>query len=300
MKLENQTTMFAAVQADIMKLENQIPMFSLQTILQWQAGTDLDLSSILRHVWHTLSPFLYKRDGLASHGLAGVSLRPDSHLLGFVYENIVRSSDSTDHTEHNRLWKKKRHITLPSAVELRRKGVKFAPHVEHLNEIRFDGRTHTFHLPTIEMDDRTDAVLRNLVAFEAFVCKKETKPLMCYVDLMDRLINTAADVEALRNGGIIHNRLGTDEEVANVWHGMRKVMGKGEYEPIDSSINDVIGFYTNYEYIMICAELKEKYFPRAWLAISTFAGCIVLLLSVLQTFLSWEQVCLQRESMKNM
>jgi hypothetical protein len=56
---------------------------------------------------------------------------------------------------------------------------------------------------------------------------------MCYVDLMDRLIKTAADVEVLRNGGIIHNRLGTDEEVANVWNGMREVMGKGEYEPIE-------------------------------------------------------------------
>nr|ABK24401.1 unknown [Picea sitchensis] len=297
MKLENQTTMFAAVQEDIMKLENQIPMFALQMILQWQAGTDLDLNSILRHVWHTLSPFLYKRDRLDSNVITGTSLRPDSHLLGFVYENITRSSDPTDHTEHNRMWKKKRYITLPSAVELRRKGVKFAAHVENLNEVRFDGKTCTFHLPTIEMDDRTDAVMRNLVAFEAFVCKKETKPLMCYVDVMDRLINTAADVEVLRNGGILHNRLGTDEEVAGVWNGMRKVMGKGEYEPIDSAIDDVITFYTNYEYIMICGELKEKYFPRAWLVVSTLAGCIVLLLSVLQTILAWEQVRLQRQSM---
>ena len=62
MKVENQTNMFTAVQADIMKLENKIPMFSLQMILQWQAGTNLDLNSILREVWHTLSPFLYKRD----------------------------------------------------------------------------------------------------------------------------------------------------------------------------------------------------------------------------------------------
>lgn len=297
MKLENQTAMFAAVQTDIMKLENQIPMFSLQMILQWQAGTDLDLKSILRHVWHTLSPFLYKRDRLDSHVLAGTSLRPHSHLLGFVYEKIICSSDPTDHTEHNRMWKKKRYMTLPSAVELRRKGVKFAAHVEHLNEIRFDSRTYTFHLPTIEMDDKTDAIMRNLVAFEAFVCKKETKPLMCYVDLMDRLIKTAADVEVLRNGGIIHNRLGTDEEVANAWNGMREVMGKGEYEPIDTSIDDVITFYTNYEYIMICADLKEKYFPRAWLVVSTLAGCIVLFLSVLQTLLAWEQVRLQRQSM---
>lgn len=297
MKLENQTVMFAAVQEDIMKLENQIPMFVLQMILQWQAGTDLDLISILRHVWQTLSPFLYKRDRLDSHVLTAQSFRPDSHLLGFVYENTIRSSDPTDHTEHNRMWKKKRYITLPSAVELRRKGVKFAAHVEHLNEIRFDAKTCTFHLPTIEMDDRTDAVMRNMVAFEAFVCKNETKPLMCYVDVMDRLINTAADVEVLRNGGILHNRLGTDEAVANVWNKMRKVMGKGEYEPIDSAIDDVITFYTNYEYIMICAEIKDKYFPRAWLVISTFAGLIVLLLSVLQTFLAWEQVRLQRQSM---
>jgi len=297
MKLENQTAMFATVQEDIMKVENQIPIFALQTILQWQAGTDLDLSSILRHIWYTLSPFLYKREKLDSYVLAGPSLKPDSHLLGFVYENITCSSDPTDHTEHNRMWKKKRYITLPSAVELRRKGVKFAAHVEHLNEIRFDGRTCTIHLPTIEMDERTYAVMSNLVAFEALVCKKDTKPLMCYVDFMDRLISTAADVEVLRNGGIIHNGLGTDAEVVNVWKRMRKTMGKGEYEPIDSAIDAVITFYTNYEYIRICTEIKEKYFPRVYLVVSTLAACIVLLLSVLQTILSWEQVRLQRHSM---
>lgn len=298
MKLENQTTMFAAVQEDIMKVQNQIPMFALQMILQWQAGTYLDLNSILRHIWHTLSPFLCKRDKLDSYVLAAPSLRPDSHLLGFVYENIIRPSDPTDHAEHNRMWKKKRYSTLPSAVELRRKGVKFAAHAEHLNEIRFDSKTYTIHLPTIEMDERTEAVMINLVAFEAFVCKKETKPLLCYVDLMDRLIRTAADVEVLRNGGIIHNGLATDEEVVGVWNGMRKAMGKGKYEPIESAIDGVTTFYTNYEYIMICAELRYKYFPRACLVASTLAGCIVLLLSILQAILSWEQVRLQQQSMK--
>eukprot|EP00253_Pinus_taeda_P025304 PITA_25304 len=299
MKLENQRTMFAAVQEDIMKLQNQIPLFALQMILQWQAGTDLDLNSILRHIWHALSPFLCKRHKLDSYVLAAPSLRPDSHLLGFVYENIIRSSDPTDDTEHNRMWKKKRYmITLPSAVELRRKGVKFAAHVEHLNEIRFDKKTYTIHLPTIKMEERTDAVMRNLVAFEAFVSKSEKKPLMCYVDLMDCLIGTAADVEVLRNGGIIHNGLATDEEVVTVWNGMRKAMGKGEYEAIESAIDGVTTFYSNYEYTMICCELKEKYFPRACFVASNLAGCIVLLLSILQTILSWEQVRLQRQSME--
>ena len=70
----------------------------------------------------------------------------------------------------------------PLAMELKRKGVKFVAHVEHLNEFCFDGITHMIHLLTIKMDDKTNVAMRNLVAFKAFVCKKETKPLICYVD----------------------------------------------------------------------------------------------------------------------
>ena len=92
MKLENQTTMFTAVQEDIMKLENQIPMFSLKMILQWQAGTDLDLNSILRHVWHTLSPFLYKRDNLDLYVLTEASLKSDSLCMASLFLNEMGNS----------------------------------------------------------------------------------------------------------------------------------------------------------------------------------------------------------------
>ena len=145
------------------------------------------------------------------------------------------------------MCKNKRGISLPTAVELSSKGVKFATQeILMFNKIPFDGRTCTFQLPTIEMDDRTYAFIRKLLAFEALICKGRMKSLMCYVDLMECLINKAVDIEVLRNRGIIHNHFGTDEVVADVWNGMQKVLEeKGKYEPIDIAIDGVTTFYTN-------------------------------------------------------
>lgn len=95
--------------------------------------------------------------------------------------------------------------------------MKFAAHKGLLNEIRFDGRTCAIHFPTDELDSRACAVMRNLLAFEAFSYRDKEKPLKCYMDLMDRLIRKAADAELLGNAKIIQSRLGSDEEVASLW-----------------------------------------------------------------------------------
>jgi hypothetical protein len=303
-----------AVQEDVIKIDNQIPIFFLKKILQWEAGTyrsdednpidqrradtDQDLVSILKHAWFNLSPILYKYDNPDLHVIAGVPLKDDSHLLEFVYENIISSSNFK---HPYRLGKNKRRvscITLPPAVQLKGKGVKFAPNKGRLNEIRFDCRNLTLYLPTIEMDGKTDAVLRNLVLFEASKQGKESQPLRSYVNLMQRLIDTADDVQALRDGGIIHNHLGTNNEVANVWNGMPKQVPTNniKYKPIDNAIYDVKSFYTS-KCRTICTEIYRRYFSKPWSAMSFFAACILLGLAGFQTYLAWEQVRLQRESM---
>lgn len=328
-----------AVQEDIMKLENRIPVFALQRILRWELATlpdlhqeiikDLesrsfnsryqdikfnrchvlewvlgagqDLSSALRLAWHSLCPFPDMRDRQDSHVSAGDALTENSHLLEFLYENIIRSSHSTDRTKCDRRKKQKKKswgITLPAAAELKKKGVMFAANVKVLDRIRFDGKTGTFHLPKAEISNRTVVLMENLVAFEALARKDETKPLRTYVDLMDCLINTSADVDVLIDSGII-DEFSHPYEVANAWKGIGEGLDKGEYDPIHAAIDDVTTFYVNYDYRMMYAGVKEKYFPRAWLVLSSIIGCILLISSVLQTIFAWKQLRLQQESMKN-
>jgi hypothetical protein len=58
-------------------------------------------------------------------------------------------------------------------VKLKGKGVKFTPNKGSLNEIRFNRRNLTLHLPTIGMDDKADVGLRNLAVFQTSKQGKE-------------------------------------------------------------------------------------------------------------------------------
>lgn len=314
----------------VIKIGNRIPIFVLKKILEWErdadkdenrldadgdadkdenrgcrwgfmqikmktgeGDADTDLDSILKHAWPELSPIKYD-----SHVIAGVPLKDDSHLLEFVYENIISASDFKDPYKRKKNNRRVSRITLPRAVQLKGKGVKFAPIKGPLNEIRFDRRNLTLYLPTIEMDGKADAVLRNLVYFEDSKQGKESQPLRSYVNLMQRLIDTADDVEALRDGGIIHSHLGTNNDVAKLWNEMNEQLQTNniKYEPIDNAIYGVKSFYTS-KYRAIYTEIYERYFSKPWSVISLFAACILLGLAAFQTYLAWEQVRLQRESM---
>lgn len=292
-----------AVDEDILKLENQMPLFVVKRVFQWDVGTDEHFHFTLSLACRALCPFPNIRGELCT-------LREDSHLLAFLYQILTGSSDLTHYTEHNRnpkvnsehhrMWKKKRGIPLWPAAELRSKGVKFAAQALAFSEICFDDKSRTFYLPIIEMDGRTDTIMRNLLAFETLFCKEGSRPLMCYMDMMERLIDKADDVKVLRNAGIIYNHLGTDEAVAVVWNGMRNVLEEVvEYGPIDTAIDGVTAFCKS-RYRIMYTEFKRKYFSRPWLAAAFIGGCSSLLLSIFQTLLAWEQVRLQRQSMQNM
>lgn len=60
-------------------------------------------------------------------------LRLNSHLLGFVYENIIRPVHSTDPVKRNGISKKNRGITLLTVVKLKGR-VNFAAHKGLLND----------------------------------------------------------------------------------------------------------------------------------------------------------------------
>lgn len=302
------------VQEDILKLQNQIPLFALKMIIQWEEkpyqavttmlqqeegnekikmlqdivlegilfqarpATNQDLDTILKRAWRSLSPFDVEEEQL-------ISPRENAHLLGFVYANIL--GKSTDPTEYNGERNQKK--TLPTAVVLDNKGVKFAVYSGQLYKIRFDRNTWTFHLPRIEIAERTDAVMRNLMAFEFLGPDDRTKPIKCYVELMDQLINTAEDVQVLKNRGIIHHHLGTDQEVANIWNKMRDGYDqKGKYGPIDTAINEVINFYGSYR--VWFSEGVKKFFSKPWLVVSFIAGCIIVITAIVQTIFSGLQL----------
>ncbi|XP_059070398.1 putative UPF0481 protein At3g02645 [Cryptomeria japonica] len=323
---ERKSPLFFPLQADIFKLENQIPLFILKKVLEWQTGSDsqaLDrLQMTISSACKNFSPFKHVGDSYRSYTRESYNdLLDERHILECLYNFIVPKANPArtsvtigdDHNEiiprsvvfkflhqmtsrfRGLLSQKSRtaEINLPAAAELHRRGVKFSPFTWASEEIRFDRASSTLFLPCIEMDYKTDVFLRNMVALEAFM-KWKSRVFTCYADLMDRLVDTPNDVAVLKKDGIIHSSLGSDKEISILWNGIRRSIWRSPYDPIDNTIMAVNEYYRS-RYGVLFGELVQEYFSKPWRAASVMGACTLLILTFVQTLLSYFQLHQQCE-----
>ncbi|WRX28568.1 Protein of unknown function DUF247 [Theobroma cacao] len=74
-------------------------------------------------------------------------------------------------------------------------------------------------IPTFVVEDCTERLFRNLIAYEKY--EEGSTYVTDYVTLMDNLIDSAKDVQLLRFSGIIENMLGDNEVVAQMFNKLR-------------------------------------------------------------------------------
>ncbi|KAK8479884.1 hypothetical protein V6N13_032744 [Hibiscus sabdariffa] len=129
-------------------------------------------------------------------------------------------------------------ITITSISDLSKAGVRISPTNGNMSTIRFDVQTVTLHLPITSIDNNTEVVLRNLVAYGA---SSALGPLVFtrYTELMNGIIDTEEDVRLLRDKGIIRNSLKSEKEAADLWNGMSKSIRLTKVRLLDKLIEDV-------------------------------------------------------------
>ncbi|GLJ34473.1 hypothetical protein SUGI_0693390 [Cryptomeria japonica] len=104
--------------------------------------------------------------------------------------------------------------STPTAQLLDCAGIRFQP-----GKIRFEKGTFvksTISLPQINVDDTTETLLRNLMAYQE--CQRcpfnpEETVISHYVRLLDCLIDSKEDVFVLRNSGVIRSLSGSDDQI---------------------------------------------------------------------------------------
>ncbi|KAK4270555.1 hypothetical protein QN277_023578 [Acacia crassicarpa] len=132
-------------------------------------------------------------------------------------------------------------------------------------------------IPQLKIEDITECVLRNLIAFEQ--CHYSGEPYICnYVSFIDSLIHTKEDVELLVEKEVIVHELGSDKEVATLVNNLCKhlVTDKTCYK---STIDHLNEHYQNvWNHTM--ASLMLVYFRDTWRASSTVVGIAILIFAV--------------------
>ncbi|GLJ52886.1 hypothetical protein SUGI_1126560 [Cryptomeria japonica] len=315
---QRKSPLFFPLQADIFKLENQIPLFILKKVLEWQTGSESQalnrLTMTISSACKNFSPFKCVGESYRSPARECYNdLVDERHILECLYNFIVPKINPAQTSVHigddhngfvprSTAFKflhemtsrfrvllcpksRKSEINIPAAAELHKRGVKFAPFTWASEEIRFDRASSTLFLPCIEMDYRTDVFLRNMVVLEAFMMWK-TRVLTCYGDLMDRLVDTPNDVAVLKKYGILYSSLGSDKEISSLWNGIRRSIWRSPYDPIDNTIKAVNEYYRS-RYVVLFGELLQEHFSKPWRAASVMGACFLLILSFVQTLLSY-------------
>ncbi|KAK9280671.1 hypothetical protein L1049_014369 [Liquidambar formosana] len=175
-------------------------------------------------------------------------------------------------------------LKIPSVAELSDNGVKFSPTKGGLRTIKFNKSSGTFYLPTIYLDENSEVVIRNLVAYEALIAP-EIMVLTRYTELMNGIIDTEEDVKLLREAGIIMNRLKSDGEVATLWNGMTKSVKITKVPVLDKAIEGANTYYSARWSVKMNTTLK-KYVFASWPVLTFLAANLLIFMSALQAFCS--------------
>ncbi|KAG2691429.1 hypothetical protein I3760_08G008700 [Carya illinoinensis] len=196
-------------------------------------------------------------------------------------ENVVEKLGGTFYNHLNDESPSVDDIAIPSVTQLHKVGVKFRPVKGGLKIIIFDKSSGTFYLPIIQLDDNSDVVIRNLVAYEACIAP-EVMVFTRYTEFMNGIIDTEEDVRILREAGIILNRLKSDAEVANLWNGMTKSVKVTKVQFLDKAIEDVNTYYSKSWKVRINMIIKN-FILSSWPCLTFLGATVLIFLFIVET-----------------
>ncbi|XP_020962687.1 UPF0481 protein At3g47200-like isoform X2 [Arachis ipaensis] len=275
------------IRYDLLLLENQVPFFVLDKLYNLLfpstfIGRSHDrhpllLSLALYHVvpCRIIFPGDYKGELSVSNvgGIAHFTYLSRKLLLLSCNLSISRCS------------REAQIVQIYSATELKEAGVKFEVKKasQCLLDLQLSG--HTLRIPFFRVEDITEVIVRNLLAFEQCHCINESY-LADYIAVLDFLINTDKDVDLLIKNGIIENWLGDSNAVAKMFNGLGVNIMYPDFNVQYSLIFQRLNAFCARPWNKNVATLRRDYCNTPWKTVASIAGIFLLVLTVVQTVFS--------------
>ncbi|KAJ7960492.1 hypothetical protein O6P43_020926 [Quillaja saponaria] len=262
---------------DLLLLENQLPFFVLKKIFKraFVSQQNRDFPSLLKFTFCYFAD--YNREGLDHTANCGMEIKHFTDLLRkFHLPPMDKLSDRTDSDKV---------IHLHTAIELVGAGLKFkvASSKKYLLDLKFSNKV--LEIPQLVVDDHTDTLFRNILAFEQFHCPDKSY-ILDYIGTMDFLINTAQDVEILVQKGIMVNWLGDHDAAANLFNNLLENIIYANLNVHYLQLYEDLNAFYNNPFNKGIATLKRDYCNTPWKKVATVAAIFLLLLTVVQTIFS--------------
>ncbi|XVF79529.1 hypothetical protein PTKIN_Ptkin14bG0230300 [Pterospermum kingtungense] len=213
--LWSRTTLFC----DLLLLENQLPFFVLVKLYELIKGPEAAITDFCHQALKQLIQVLPKSMIGNVNSFTIEDATEIDHLLGLIHNNCVTSLAKCGVPATGKAKLRLERQSIRCARELEEAGIEFKNpdrngEGNEMSLFNVNFEYGKMKIPTFVIDDKTERIFRNLIAYELFVEGKTY--VIDYATLMDNLVNTADDVKLLRSRGVIENMLGSDEAVAQM------------------------------------------------------------------------------------
>ncbi|CAA7055903.1 unnamed protein product [Microthlaspi erraticum] len=287
-----------SIQRDMVMLENQLPLFVLDRLLELQLGTTSQTGLVARLAVRFFDPLMPTTEALTKQkqstfkpwlqeSLNSLGYKDALHCLDVFRQSLLEFSPkenprSPQDTVAVNLVDKRKQELVHCVTELREAGVKFkARTTDRFWDIRY--HNGCLEIPKLLIHDGTKSLFSNLIAFEQ--CHIDSSnDITSYIIFMDNLINSSEDVSYLYYCGIIEHWLGSDAEVADLFNRLCKEVFFDPKDSYLSQLSDEVNHYYSRKWNTLKATLKHRYFNNPWAYFSFFAAVILLILTLVQSF----------------
>ena len=270
------TKLFLVIRYDFWLLENQLPLFILNDLLNLAKTATYDddfyreisLPTItISWFWGDLLPFLPIEEELFENHFSKAA-----HFLDLLILCLQQSQ--------LRAPIQLKYLNVPGAKELHQAGVKFkAGSSQNLLDIKFE--KGIFKIPFIPVYEKTELLYRNLLAFEWL--HDYTPYFNDHIIMNGLLITAPKDAELLFQSDTI---FGDSELVPTIFGNLSKDCTLVFDGFLYSGLLADLYIYRKSPWHKWKATLKQNYFNTPWATISVIAAVILLLLTVTQTVCS--------------
>ncbi|KAG6641029.1 UPF0481 protein At3g47200-like [Carya illinoinensis] len=266
-------------QQDLLLLENQVPYKLLLDLMNSSAMKDRLRNSIDQFI---------KMHSMGLHEEEGTTETP-IHLLDLLRTRIIGKSQSPGRPMNKNTGGSSVDVqSYRNVQELRAAGIYVTPSkTGSLTTISFaKGYPGYLLLSPIIIDDSTGPKFLNLIAYEMCPDFYNDFEIASYISFLDSLIDHASDVMELRNAGILHNLLGSDKEVAQLFNeiGTDLVPDPDAYGEVKAAIQS----HYKTQWKTWIAEALHDHFRSPWTFLAFSAAIVVLGLTFIQTWFSFK------------
>ncbi|XP_065853466.1 UPF0481 protein At3g47200-like [Euphorbia lathyris] len=256
------------VMRDMLMLQNQLPMLLLDRLLAVECGQEKDED----FVNHLILKFCFPNTPVSSLGKC-------LHVLDVYRKNLIQKHGDRDRRRGRSRHKSGDNI-IRSATELDEAGIRFKKSkTKSLKDISFRGGV--LRLPVIVVNDATEYIFLNLMAFERFHIGAGNE-VTSYIYFMDNIIDSERDVALLYSRGIIQNAIGSDKAVAKLFNSLSKDITLDPNSSLDF-LEKRVNAYCKKAWNEWRANLIHTYFRNPWAMLSLVAAVFLFALTIVQT-----------------